>query len=340
MRLRVGMLRAAVIASCLAIMLFASVEAQGPHGPLYSFGDSFSDTGNILIGSTALGYAPPVPPSASPFRTYFNGRFSNGPVAVEYFWQLLSGAAPGSARGLQPILQFSGNASNRAVDFAFGGTGTPLLDQTPGGIWAPGLEGQVELFRLSLHGRKPSKNAVYVIATGANDYRDDQFNVPMSPPDVIANIVEAVDTLYSLGARTVLVYDLPDLGQLPGGDPQGSLLAQIHNALLAQGLGLLGQQHPDLRIVPIHLNELFGELAGRGFQMTVPALAALFPGPTWPFNVPTAVCLFVLPAACQDANFDVVGQLGQPFVFWDVVHPTTDAHAVLGQFLYDELVGN
>jgi phospholipase/lecithinase/hemolysin len=56
--------------------------------------------------------------------------------------------------------------------------------------------------------------------------------------------------------------------------------------------------------------------------------------------VPTAVCLFALPAACQDANFDVVGQFGVPFVFWDVVHPTTDAHAVLGQFLYDELVND
>jgi phospholipase/lecithinase/hemolysin len=47
-----------------------------------------------------------------------------------------------------------------------------------------------------------------------------------------------------------------------------------------------------------------------------------------------ASCLFVNPAACVDVpTFDV----GQQFLFWDVAHPTTAAHKVLGDFIYNSL---
>ena len=92
----------------------------------------------------------------------------------------MRGVAPGSAGSLKPFLAAPIVGSTGAVDFAFGGTGTPYLDQTPGGFWAPGLKGQVELFKSALGARKPSKNALYVIVTGANDYRDDAFNTPMA----------------------------------------------------------------------------------------------------------------------------------------------------------------
>ena len=82
-------------------------------------------------------------------------------------------------------------------------------------MWAPGLKGQVELFRLALLGRKPSSRSLYVIATGANDYRDDPFNVPMDPEEVARNIEEAIGSLYKIGARDVMVLNLPDLGKIP-----------------------------------------------------------------------------------------------------------------------------
>jgi phospholipase/lecithinase/hemolysin len=64
---------------------------------IYVFGDSFSDTGNIFnVTAEAI---PPSPP-------YFNGRFSNDPVWVEYL---------ASALGLT----FSPN-----TNFAFGGATT------------------------------------------------------------------------------------------------------------------------------------------------------------------------------------------------------------------------
>jgi len=47
---------------------------------LFSFGDSLSDNGNSKsVSQNALGFTfPPAP--------YYDGRYSNGPVAVEYLW--------------------------------------------------------------------------------------------------------------------------------------------------------------------------------------------------------------------------------------------------------------
>ena len=341
MTARTAVVTAAVSAVLLGAASLPTRAAQpAAFDALFSFGDSLSDTGNIFAGTAFLGEVPAVPPSESPHRTYYNGRFSNGPVAVEYLWELLSGAAPDSSRALQPILTALAPGRIKALDFAFGGTGTPYLDITPGGESAPGLLGQVELFRFSVRSRGPMSRTLFVIATGANDYRVDAFNVPMDPSAVVGNIIEAITRLYGLGARTVMVYDVPDPAFLPGGDPTGvgSAIAALHNLLLAQGLAELGAQHSDLRLIPVHINELFPDLENLGFEMTTPALDALFPNPaSWPFGVPTSLCLFVFPGACQDVNFDVAGQLGRPYVFWDVVHPTTDAHRFLGEFLYASL---
>jgi phospholipase/lecithinase/hemolysin len=328
-------LRALAVAVVLAFGLPAIASAQ-PFDSMYVFGDSLVDTGNIYAYTRALGIDPPGPPSVSPHRTYFNGRFSNGPVSVEYLWHSLSGNPPGTPGGLQPILALPGGGTPRAVNFAFGGTGTPFLDRIPGGLWAPGLRGQVAMFGAALAGRRPSPGALFVIATGSNDYRDDEFNTPFSPLRVVFNIVDSIDKLYKLGARNVMVFDLPDTSYLPGGDPDGAALAQVHNALLKLGLSGLAERHPDLRIIPIALNDLFPVLISAGFVPGVPALGPLVPAPGLN-GVFAYECLFVLPAACQDAPFDVIGILGVPFLFWDVVHPTTDAHQALGQFMFNAL---
>jgi phospholipase/lecithinase/hemolysin len=61
----------------------------------------------------------------------------------------------------------------------------------------------------------------------------------------------------------------------------------------------------------------------------VPALAALFAP-----DFQMAACLFIAPVTCADApTFDV----GQQFLFWDIVHPTTAVHLILGNVVYDAL---
>jgi phospholipase/lecithinase/hemolysin len=314
----------AVLLTLFTLPLTAAAAAPAPkYDSLYVFGDSLADNGNVFLTSKALSLDPAPPPSVSPHRTYFNGRFSNGPVGVEYLWQLLSGQAPGSPKGLKPFLAAPILGATGAVNFAFGGTGTPYLDQTPGGLWAPGLKGQIELFRAALRGRKPSKRALYVISTAANDYRLDAFNQPMPPPDVVQNIADAVTTLYRLGARDVMVLNLPDLGLIPanaGAPGPATLLTQVHNSLLAAAMTSLAARLPNLNLIQIDLLQVYALLTG--MNQTVPALAFLFPPgtlpPGYPPDFPMAACLFIDPATCLDA--------------------TTAAHQVLGEFLYHSAV--
>src|SRR5437763_5451194 len=105
MRVPVRLLRTFLLLSLALFTLPRMSAAQVPnYDSFYAFGDSLADNGNDLITTKALGIDPPAPPSTSPHRTYFAGRFSNGPVAFEYLWQRLSGQAPGSPNGLKPFL--------------------------------------------------------------------------------------------------------------------------------------------------------------------------------------------------------------------------------------------
>jgi phospholipase/lecithinase/hemolysin len=321
-----------IAALFIVCLLPAGAAAQIPKfDSLYVFGDSLADQGNIFHLTKALRVEPAVAPSESPHHTYFDGRFSNGYIGFEYLWQRLSRQGPGSQKGLQSFLGSPFGETARAVNFAFGGTGTPYLDQTPGGFWAPGLKGQVELFRLSLHMRTPSANALYAITTGANDYRTDPFNVPMDPNEVVANIVEAVDTLYELGARNVMVLDLPDLGLIPGNSGEAesaSWISAVHNLILDGALADLQQRRPDLHLIPVKLAPLFQDAISR-LEPNIPALAGRgFPD--------AAACLFIDPSVCPDVSLDLFGsEVG--YLFWDIVHPTTEVHRMLGDYLYEQL---
>ena len=327
---------ALLIALCLLPSLAAS---QTPRfDSMFVFGDSLADNGNVLKQSQLLRDDPPVPPSTTPHRSYFEGRFSNGYVAVEFLWQSLSTHSPGSSRGMKPFLTAPFFRGEGAIDFAFGGTGTPLLDQTPGGMWAPGLKGQVELFRLAVRGRKPAGRSLYVIATGANDYRDDQFNRPMDPAEVAHNIEEAIESLYKIGARDVMVLDLPDLGLIPANmfhpdprvAPAASETSRMHNAALDAALLRLRARYPRLHLIPIQLDIPFEQLRKilPPEQSPFPAMDSIIFG--------SSACLFAAPWLCPDIPLDEFN-VDNGFLFWDIVHPTTQAHRHLGQYLLEQL---
>src|SRR5215468_1388340 len=110
-----------ILVTALLVGVPAGARAQGrpKFSALYVFGDSLADTGNDLIVTKALGFDPAAPPSVSPHKTYFKGRFSNGPIVFEYLCARLAVCA-------QPdVPAFLANPkipSKGAVSFAFGGT--------------------------------------------------------------------------------------------------------------------------------------------------------------------------------------------------------------------------
>lgn len=301
---------------------------------LYVFGDSLSDTGNTLAYTTALFAATPglppdfpaIPPSVNPRRNYFQGRFSNGPVAIEYLWKALQLNLLAQVR---PSLG-ANHLTDKAISYAYGGAGTGYEDLTPGGFPLPGTLGQINAFLADFGGTAPSQ-ALYVVWSGANDYLV-RF---ASPVDVIANITQAINTLYSAGARRILVPNLPDLGRLPilndpsihyyppGSSAALTGLTRDHNTALASALKTIRLAHPDITLIPVDIFALFGRLGNVLNTGMGPGGDCLFTDPT----------LGGGPYSCAN-----VALLAPGYLYWDVEHPTSAVHQLISFEMLRNLV--
>jgi phospholipase/lecithinase/hemolysin len=193
----------------LVAILFLAITPltnASSYSALVVYGDSLSDNGNLF---SAIGY-PPSP--------YFQGRFSNGPVAAEQL---------AAALGV-PLLDFAvGGATSGIGNFVDNGTQT-----TPGAFGLPGM-------KLELAGSAPiltpplTTTALFMVWGGAND-----FLVGGSVATAVANIDGIISTLQADGAQHILVPGMPDLGVTPDffGDPTATAYAQAFNALLLASL--------------------------------------------------------------------------------------------------------
>lgn len=287
-----------------ATLLLFGTAGTARAAPLYVFGDSLSDTGNLYAASGGA-----VPP---PTR-YFEGRFSNGPVWVETLAKALD-AGP-----VKPALAGFDLAAGDSVSFAFGGAGTGLSNVTPDGFFTvPGVLGQVERYRAALaaQGATGSAEALYVVWAGANDFL---FQGNRNPTVAVGNLAQAIRSLYALGARRFLVPNLPDLDDIPVGagiGPGESLSAhgRVHNLLLAKAVAQLEGELPGASLalfdVAALLNEILANLEAYGF--TAGATAG-----------PAAGC--VLPPF-QCSPVEPTGSL-----FWDELHPSARAHRIIGE---------
>jgi phospholipase/lecithinase/hemolysin len=277
----------------------ASLSAQ-KFEEIYVFGDSLSDVGNVFnvaLAVTEEGFPPPP---------YFQGRFSNGPVWVDYLAQDL-GLAP------TPYIDVAGGAvPTDGINYAFGGATTGSSNSTIAGL-LPGLQQQIDNYTAANTSADP--DALYVVWAGANDYLGDGVTDVTEP---VNNLSTAVTSLYNVGARDIMVVNLPDLGKLPGtrGDSQISsrlnALTSAHNSSLAATLDLLSQK-PEINIIPVDVNSIFNR-------------AIADPGEFGFTNV-TGSCL-TESSVC--ANPD-------EYLFWDDIHPTTAAHELVGELAFSAL---
>jgi phospholipase/lecithinase/hemolysin len=305
-------------------LVFASTIAHAADfDAMYIFGDSLSDNGNDLILTKLIGLNPAIPPSISPNRTYFEGRFSNGLISFEYLWRFLKQSD--DAR-VTPSLATGLPKRKGAINFAFGGATSALLATTPEGVLVPGLLGQVEIFRVGLLGRKPPTRALFAIWIGSNDY---VTAAPNPPATVVRNIKMSIQRLYRLGGRHFLVLNLPDLGLIPAAQAQGiaaalSEVSRVHNALLAQAIAELSSTLPRIEITSINVFALAQGVMGSTIT-AFPALETLVPN--------SSACLVLNPASCPDVPLT----LTQPFFYWDAEHPTTYIHSILGTAMFDAL---
>jgi phospholipase/lecithinase/hemolysin len=258
---------------------------------IYVFGDSLSDIGNTFdLTQKALGEG--LPP-ASP---YFAGRFSNGPVWVEY------------------LARFLKVPSSRHTNFAASGANTgstnTFIPNNPYNL--PGLQQQIEQFIASTRGSQADPEAVYIVWAGANDYMSGGITDPNAP---VENLLNAIRSLLNVDAKQIMAVNLPDLGKLPAsrGDSQVvsalDALTQAHNAALATSLHALQDSvSSNIKITLFDVNLLFKQMFAEPAEFGFTNVA--------------------------DTEMEKLAQFQgytDTFFFWDTIHPTTFAHLTLAK---------
>jgi phospholipase/lecithinase/hemolysin len=319
-----SLLRLALLAAVLAAP--TSVLGQVPNYDAFVvFGDSISDTGNAWMLTKSAGFDPALPPSETPHETYFRGRFSNGPVMFEHLWDKLNK----NGGAIVPSLAITQIPPRTAVSFAFGTSGTDA-NCAP----VPGLLCQVALFAQSLIGTQPSKRTLYAIFSGGTDVltAPNPFD-PAVVAAVVTNVSQAIQQLYQLGARDIIVVNMPNLGLAPliaAPELKAALdqVSQQHNAALASALDTLSGTLPGIRIIPVDAYSYVQSLvAASAFDFATPALDPVNSFCLFDGAVPTGINCHDVPTFKVDRSY----------FFWDVEHPTKAAHANLGGFIYQTL---
>ena len=251
---------------------------------------------------------PPSPP-------YFEGRFSNGPVWVEYLDNMLPRAT--------------------LTDFAYGGAFSDFRNAN--GPF-PGVSAQVAGFVDGGPQIKPRD--LCIVWAGANNYIFDPLGADSSI--VVDDVLDAIGQLAWAGCQNFLVPNLPDIGQSPFGIESGlqALLTpkiEAHNALLAEEVDWL-RGDLGVQIILLDVSMLFDRtLAGQlGFQnTTLPCLKP--PDPPDPLDPNDPVPVPVPTGACPVDDTDYIEAVAPGTLFMDGVHPTTAAHRMIATFAFGAL---
>ncbi|MGI8746386.1 MAG: S8 family serine peptidase [Bryobacteraceae bacterium] len=270
-----------ILTLIVSFSIFSAVAQAALFTSIVVYGDSLSDNGN-LFAATGL-----------PGTPYFQGRRSNGPVAVEQL-----AASLGS-----PLLDFAWIGATTGVG-NYGDGGTPT---SPGSFHLPGM--QVELAGTQGLLTPSLAGGLFVVWGGPNDFLAPS-PLDTTPQAVISravgDLVGIMTTLESLGARHILVPGMPDLGLTPyfkslgpAAAAQASALTDAFNSALQSSLprGVLYYDTASL------LRSIVASPSSYGFtNVTDPC-----------FNG-TTVC----------------PNPGQ-YVFWDDFHPTTATDALVAK---------
>lgn len=175
---------------------------------IYAFGDSYSDNGNgsMKISKEIMNLPKPIAgssilPSDPKNKLYWNGRWSNGPTAVEVL---------------------SADLHVKLTDYAVGGatSGKNNYYDWINKYKNTGVLAQEDWFKKSLAGQKADPNALYFIFVSANDYfQHMDFNMPGTIKELSKqtdqNIETTVKELSDLGAKNFMVVSSTDLSAVP-----------------------------------------------------------------------------------------------------------------------------
>ncbi|HEX8984428.1 MAG TPA: SGNH/GDSL hydrolase family protein [Bryobacteraceae bacterium] len=263
----------------LALMaILGTPAAATPFTSVIVYGDSLSDNGNLF----ALAGQPAAP--------YWNGRVSNGPVAVEYLAASLGVplrdfAWAGATTGI-------GNELDGGTPTSMGSVNLPGMQTAFGAsISSPAVQGQLS-------------TALFVVWGGLNDFLSPSPLDHADPAAIAArsvtDLASIASSLRSMGAQHILVPGLPDVGLTP----------RFHAAAYS-------------KLTDAFNSQLVAALpAGVTYFDTSALLRSIVANPvSYGLTNVTDAC-YSSGAVCASPD---------QYLFWDDLHPTTRAHAILGE---------
>ncbi|TDA48797.1 lipolytic protein [Burkholderia pyrrocinia] len=272
-------------------------QTQRPN-KLIVFGDSLSDTLNMYNASQWK-----LPNSAR----WHAGRFSNGPVWVEYL-----------AKTLQ--LPF--------YNWATGGAATDKYHVVPG------LRQQVESWHAYMR-RAPNyriENTLFMMFAGGNDL----INYGRSPEQAANAVRDSLDRLARSGATHVMLINLPDVSRAPmfrSRRDAAKVAKQVkdYNHRLAEVVSELRSFYGatlNLRLFDSYalFDDLLTQPARYGFENAHQSCLEIGNG-----SALTYVSAPNPRRKCHDPA---------RFVFWDTLHPTTRTHEWLAHYLEEDVRRN
>ena len=288
---------------------------------VFFFGDSLSDSGNHFIAFREIAQRPFVPVPEAPYAV--GGlHFSNGATWAEQLaWMLHS---PKS--GL-PALLAGGVFTNYAVGRARARPGSSVFPYFD-------LATQTGKFRSDFEGVAPPE-ATYAIWIGADDLNDALGALADDPSggasvaivqEALGSVATNIQSLFISGARTFLVLNIPNLALTPAVRAAGpaavtgaTFLTSAYNDGLTQTLDGL-EAALGITFVRLDTNALLTAIVAD------PDAAGLT-------NVEDACLTFgvVRNPFCRTPD---------RYLFWDGIHPTRAAHAIVADAAARALASN
>ncbi|CAO2161558.1 unnamed protein product [Urochloa humidicola] len=336
----------------LLLRRFSSSIQTNNYTSIFSFGDSFTDTGNFVIigGPTTPNLLITKPPYGMTFFGHPTGRISDGRLAIDFIAEALelpllppSMAANQSFRQGANFAVAGATALNRTFFVQDGDTSVTRYNISLGDQlgWFDAMKPSLCSSPQAQECKEHFAQALFVVGEfGWNDYAfmlmsgKSVDEARTHVPQVVGTICSAVEKLIGEGGKTVVVSGVTPLGCAPGNlvlyasrnatdyEPDTgclrnlNLLSEEHNAQLRQALDRLRRRHRGARLVYADFYAPivdFASAPGRyGFDATDGGLRTCCGAGGGRYNVN-------LTMAC---GMDGVRACGDPskYVNWDGIH--------------------
>ena len=288
------------ILSAFLFMVFSSYIFSAQLQNIVIFGDSLSDNGNFYRYTQNK-----VPHSP----TYYEGRFSNGPVWAEHL----------------TTSYFPSPNTNHLFNYAFGGASVAVAKQAA--LFT--LKSEIDTYLLANNGAA-DPNSLIIVWIGANNYLVLPDNLSEVAVAVDQGIQQGLQTLVTAGAKNIMVLNLPYLGNTPfarevGMEDSLNEVTKQHNQLLENTIANLKSLNPEVQWllfdVQTSLDDLFLNSAKYGFHNVVDSyLDTQITDSSKNSMVKVAV------ETSPQNNAYCTG-----YLFFDAIHPTALAHVILAK---------